>query len=131
MGKKKNNNETLGWDNPLPDTLLSQRQRWQNSLADLQKVAVPHCYHPIDFDTVARRQIHTFSDASKPAKRQLELPCTCVKLTRKEKFPYHCSSDSLKSPLSSPGHASCRENKQRNRYEDRRTCVATQVRSWH
>ena len=67
MGKKKNNDVPLGWDDPLPDTLLSQWQRWRNSLADLEKVAVPRCYHPIGFGTVVRREIHAFSDASKDA----------------------------------------------------------------
>ena len=67
MGKKNNNDTPLGWDDPLPDTLLSQWQRWRNSLPHLEKVSVPRCYHPADFGRVIRREIHAFSDASKDA----------------------------------------------------------------
>ncbi|XP_078380254.1 uncharacterized protein LOC144663213 [Oculina patagonica] len=67
MGKKKNNDTPLGWDDPLPETQRLQWQRWQNSLKDLEKVTVPRCYHPNDFGRIARAEIHAFSDASKDA----------------------------------------------------------------
>ena len=67
MGKKNNTDTPLGWDDPLPDTLLSQWQRWRNSLLHLEKVSVPRCYHPADFGEIVRREIHAFSDASKDA----------------------------------------------------------------
>ena len=67
MGKSKNNDKPLGWDDPLPDTLLTQWQRWRNSLADLEKVSVPRCYYTAGFGTVVRREIHAFSDASEDA----------------------------------------------------------------
>ena len=67
MGKSKNKDKPLGWDDPLPDALLTQWQRWRNSLADLEKVSVPRCYHPVGFGTIVRREIHAFSDASEDA----------------------------------------------------------------
>ena len=67
MGKKKNNNAPLGWDDPLPDSLQSQWQSWQASLLNLEKLSAPRCYHPAGFGTTARREIHAFSDASKDA----------------------------------------------------------------
>ena len=67
MGKSKNNDNPLGWDDPLPDALLAQWQRWRNSLADLEKVSVPRCYHPEGFGRIVRREIHAFSDASEDA----------------------------------------------------------------
>ena len=67
LGKKNNKEKALGWDDPLPDTLLSQWQRWRNSLPHLENVSVPRCYHPPDFGTIVRREIHAFSDASKDA----------------------------------------------------------------
>ena len=67
MGKTRNDDKPLGWDDPLPDTLLTQWQRWRNSLADLEKVSVPRCYHPAGFGTIVRREIHAFSDASEDA----------------------------------------------------------------
>ena len=36
---------------------------------DLEKVAVPRCYHPVGFGTIVRREIHAFSDVSKDAIR--------------------------------------------------------------
>ena len=67
LGKKNNKEKPLGWDDALPDTLLSQWQRWRNSLPHLENVSVPHCYHPPGFGTIVRREIHAFSDASKDA----------------------------------------------------------------
>ena len=67
LGKKNNKEKALGWDDPLPDTLLSQWQRWRNSLPHLENVSVPRCYHPPGFGTIVRREIHAFSDASKDA----------------------------------------------------------------
>ena len=67
MGKKTNENRPLGWDDPLPDALLTQWQRWRTSLNELEKVSVPRCYRPVDFGTVVRREIHAFSDASENA----------------------------------------------------------------
>ena len=67
MGKKKNSDRPLGWDDPLPQTQWLQWQRWQGSSKELEKVSVPCCYHPEDFGRIARTEIHTFSDASKEA----------------------------------------------------------------
>jgi len=67
MGKSKNNDKPLGWDDPLPDALLTQWQCWRNSLADLVKVSVPRCYYPVGFGAIIRREIHAFSDASEDA----------------------------------------------------------------
>ena len=67
LGKKNNKEKALGWDDPLPDTLLSQWQCWRNSLPHLENVSVPRCYHPPGFGTIVRREIHAFSDASKDA----------------------------------------------------------------
>ena len=67
LGKKNNKEKPLAWDDLPPETLLSQWQRWRNSLPHLEKVSVPHCYHPTGFGKTIRREIHTFSDASKDA----------------------------------------------------------------
>ena len=67
MGKSRNSAKPLGWDDPLPDTLLTQWQRWRDSLVDLEKVSVPRCYYPVGFGTIVRREIHAFSDASEDA----------------------------------------------------------------
>lgn len=51
----------------FPQNLLTQWQRWRNSLPHLENVSVPRCYHPTGFGKTVRREIHAFSDASKDA----------------------------------------------------------------
>ena len=67
MGKKANNNDPLGWDDPLPENMNQRWSRWRDALPILEKVAFPRCYHPKGFGTVERREIHAFCDASKDA----------------------------------------------------------------
>ena len=67
MGKKANNNDPLGWDDPLPENMNQRWSRWRDALPNLEKVVFPRCYHPKGFGTVKRRKIHAFSDASKDA----------------------------------------------------------------
>ena len=67
LGKKTVKGKPLGWDDPLPETLLSQWQCWRNSLPHLENVSVPRCYHPNGFGKIVRREIHAFSDATKDA----------------------------------------------------------------
>ena len=66
MGKKTLD-KPLGWDDPLPEAQSDQWKRWRNSLPDLEKIALPRCYHPREFGNIMRAEIHTFSDASKDA----------------------------------------------------------------
>ncbi|XP_074634093.1 uncharacterized protein LOC141892648 [Acropora palmata] len=67
MGKKKNDNKPLGWDDPLPDAQSIQWKQWRGSLPDLEKMAVRRCYHPKDFGSITRAETHAFSDASQDA----------------------------------------------------------------
>ena len=66
MGKKKND-KPLSWDDPLPEAQSDQWKRWRNSLPELEKIALPRCYHLKDFGNITRAEIYTFSDASKDA----------------------------------------------------------------
>lgn len=65
LGKKSYKEKPLASDDPLPETLLTQWQRWRNSIPHLENVSVPRCYHPAGFGKTVRREIHAFSDASK------------------------------------------------------------------
>lgn len=67
MGKKGNNDNPLGWDDPLPEIMSQRWRRWRDVLPNLEKVSIPRCYHRRGFGTVERREIHAFSDASKEA----------------------------------------------------------------
>ena len=57
LGKKNNMEKPLGWDDPLPETLLSQWQCWRNLLPRLDNISVPCCYHPAAFQKIVRIQI--------------------------------------------------------------------------
>ena len=64
LGKEKENNHPLGWDDPLPGELRRRWESWVEQLADLEEVTVPRCYHQKDFKPVKRTELHAFSDAS-------------------------------------------------------------------
>ncbi|KAK3727952.1 hypothetical protein QZH41_004896 [Actinostola sp. cb2023] len=67
MGKKTNDKVPLGWDDPLPERLANRWQCWKDSLKELENVSVPRCYHPEEFGTITRAELHAFSDASQDA----------------------------------------------------------------
>ena len=67
MGKRVNGEETLRWDEPLPEELALRWINWRDCLKDLENVSVPRSYKPEEFGDVARAEIHAFSDASQNA----------------------------------------------------------------
>ena len=91
MGKKKNDNKPLGWDDPLPDAQSLQWKQWRGSLPDLEKMAVRRCYHPKNFSSITRQRS---THSPTPVKLQLEPVCTCASSATKEKSASHCCSGS-------------------------------------
>ena len=68
MGKQTDTKAApLGWDDPLPEELMSQWKRWKEGLSALKDVSVPRCHHVKDFGIVGRAELHVFSDASQGA----------------------------------------------------------------
>ena len=65
--KGTDGNNSLAWDDPLPDKIVTRWQCWKDSLQDLQHVHIPRCYRPTDFGVPTRAELHGFSDASKDA----------------------------------------------------------------
>ncbi len=65
--KGTDGNNSLAWDDPLPDKIVTRWQCWKDSLQDLQHVHLPRCYRPTDFGVPTRAELHGFSDASKDA----------------------------------------------------------------
>ena len=63
-GRKKQNDEPLGWDDPLPEDLKRRWLCWREELPGLENISAGRCYHPKDFGLVIRTEIHAFSDAS-------------------------------------------------------------------
>ena len=69
LGKKKQKDKPLGWDEPLPDDSNLRWQSWR--IPALKNVSVSRCYHPRNFGRVTRSEIHAFSDASKDSDRRV------------------------------------------------------------
>ena len=66
MGKTRNGDD-LGWDDPLPEDLMRQWQRWKEALPNLEEASLARCLHPRNFGPIARAELHAFSDASEDA----------------------------------------------------------------
>ena len=66
MGKTRNGDD-LGWDDPLPEDLMRQWQRWKEALPNLEEASLSRCLHPGNFGPIARAELHAFSDASEDA----------------------------------------------------------------
>ena len=68
MGKKTGSQSVpLGWDDPLPEKLMNQWQRWKEDLINLESVSVPRCYRPKEVKGIKRAELHAFGDASQDA----------------------------------------------------------------
>lgn len=53
-----------GWDDALPQDLLSRWKRWIEELALLSTFEVRRCIKPMGFRKIKRAQLHHFADAS-------------------------------------------------------------------
>lgn len=56
--------DTVGWDEPLKDELLTKWEAWLTDLRNLADVKIQRCYLPSTFKEVQRYELHHFSDAS-------------------------------------------------------------------
>ena len=54
----------LGWDDQIPDEILTRWQRWLSSLLHLDSFSIPRCYLPQSFGALSSAQLHHFADAS-------------------------------------------------------------------
>ena len=53
-----------GWDEPITGEHLFRWMKWSSELSQLKSIKVDRCYKPHDFGTVAKCELHHFSDAS-------------------------------------------------------------------
>ena len=65
----------VDWDDPIPDPLRAQWEEWRSELPLLEKIEVPRCFKPDDFQDVNSVGLHYFSDASTEAYGQ----CTYIR----------------------------------------------------
>ena len=54
----------LNWDDPIPEETKAKWQRWRTELMQLERISIPRCFKPDNFDRVIRTELHHFSDAS-------------------------------------------------------------------
>ncbi|XP_052680227.1 uncharacterized protein LOC128160994 [Crassostrea angulata] len=50
------------WDDPLPDDLHAEWEKWRRSLFSLESLRIPRMF--VDIQNVTRSELHTFCDAS-------------------------------------------------------------------
>ena len=56
--------DNYGWDDPVPNELLSRWEKWRSDLHLLEQVKLPRCVKPTGFGKPTKIEIHSFSDAS-------------------------------------------------------------------
>ena len=56
----------IGWDDPVPDQILSVWKKWRSELTLLKQTSIPRCHYPKDA-TIVSIQMHGSSDASEDA----------------------------------------------------------------
>ena len=74
------------WDDPVPDEMRCEWEKWRNSLHLLHRVSIPRCFKHEEFGPVVSTQLHHFSDASFKAYGQ----CSYLRL-QDEKGKVQCS----------------------------------------
>ena len=52
------------WDDPVPDNLLPQWQKWRTEIIELRHLHVDRCLKPAQFGYLTNVELHHFSDAS-------------------------------------------------------------------
>ena len=78
--------EAIDWDDPIPETMQAQWQRWVRERPLLEKMRIPRCYKPSEMGDIKKVELHHFSDASTEGYGQ----CTYLPLTDVNDL-VHCS----------------------------------------
>ena len=65
LGSEKSTAETLGWDDPLPESLRPLWEEWIKTLRDNDStLKIPRGFLPSNFGEITDQSVHVFSDAS-------------------------------------------------------------------
>lgn len=78
--------EAIDWDDPVPEPMQAQWQRWVRELPLLEKMRIPRCYKPSEMRDSKKGELHHFSDASTEGYGQ----CTYLRLKDVNDL-VHCS----------------------------------------
>ena len=58
---------SVGWDEPIPDSMAATWKLWLEDLERVQNISLPRCLYDADSDKVRSVEIHAFGDASSKA----------------------------------------------------------------
>ena len=78
--------ESIGWDDPIPDSLRMKWESWRQSLFGLESIKINRCLKPDNFGTIRTAEFNHFSDASSTGYGQ----CSYLRLVNTEN-KVHCS----------------------------------------
>ena len=78
--------DKLDWDNPVPEYLHPQWEKWRQEIIELEKLEIQRCFKPNDFGPVKAAEMHYFSDASMEGYGQ----CSYLRLINQHD-QVHCS----------------------------------------
>ena len=78
--------ESLGWDDPISDSIRIRWESWRQSLFGLESIKINRCLKPDNFGTIKITEFHHFSDASSTGYGQ----CSYLRLVNNED-KVHCS----------------------------------------
>ena len=54
----------FGWDDPVPDAIMTRWNEWTSDLEAVSELRIPRCYTSSDFGATKSAELHHFSDAS-------------------------------------------------------------------
>ncbi|XP_071784537.1 uncharacterized protein [Asterias amurensis] len=57
--------DKLGWDNPIPESLRPQWEKWRLECVHLEQLKIQRSFKPENFVSIMDAELHHFSDASK------------------------------------------------------------------
>lgn len=78
--------DNIDWDEPVPELLHQQWEKWVCTLPSLENLHIDRCYKPRDFGEVSTAELHNFSDASCHGYGQ----CSYLRLINSQ-HQVHCS----------------------------------------
>ncbi|CAB3983333.1 RNA-directed DNA polymerase from transposon X-element, partial [Paramuricea clavata] len=117
--------DNADWDDPIPEKLKAQWERWRADIHLLEQMKVPRCFKPDEFGNLKRVELHHFSDASTDGYGQ----CSYLRLTN-EMGKIHCSLVMAKSrvtPLKQPGDGASRGLKAKPEVQSNRKYIPVSV----
>ncbi|XP_064106705.1 uncharacterized protein LOC135215687 isoform X1 [Macrobrachium nipponense] len=68
--------QDLGWDDPIPETVITEWENWLSQLPKLKDIKVERCYKPANMNVIDY-ELHHFSDASEKGYGQ----CSYLRMT--------------------------------------------------